>query len=220
MSFQDDVFHWMTACFSGDVCKDVRERGDRLLEEVLELLQSHGYDKSRVATLVDYTFNRPVGEPYQEVGGVMVTLAAYCQATGLDMHACGAIELERIWHKIPEIRAKQESKRGLHTPLPVDPYSTFATALSAAERFCSDLGVRVVGVPPALGAEYGFPEDKIAADLTPAHYQPEAPVKWSRHSKAGRCVHSAGTEHGTYQCVYVGGHDGNHMIGYDDEDES
>ena len=92
--------------------------------------------------------------------------------------------------------------------------------MTPAERFVSDSQVRVVGVPPALGAEYGLPEDRIAAGLTPAHYQPEVPVKWSRHSKAGRCVHSVGTEHGTYQCVYVGGHDGNHMIGYDDEDES
>jgi hypothetical protein len=118
-SFQSRVAPWMQECFGAAIASDVRERGDRFLEESLELLQSHGYDRERVATLVDYVYGRPVGEPAQEVGGVMVTLAAYCLATGLDMHAAGETELARIWTKVPQIRAKQESKRGLHTPLPV-----------------------------------------------------------------------------------------------------
>ena len=92
--------------------------------------------------------------------------------------------------------------------------------MTPAERFVSDSQVRVVGVPPALGAGYGLPEDKIAADLTPAHYQPEVQVKWTHSSQGPRCADTAGVEHEAYRCVYVAGHDGNHMIGYDDEDES
>lgn len=118
--FQARVAPWMSQCFGAAIASDVRERGDRLLEEVLELLQSHGYDPTRVATLRDYVFGRPVGEPAQEAGGVMVTLAAYCLATGLDMHGAGDAELERISAPeiIERIRVKQASKRGLHTPLP------------------------------------------------------------------------------------------------------
>lgn len=131
LSFQERVVAWFVQCFDISIRCDVRERGDRLLEEVLELLQSHGYDRTRVATLVDYVYGRKVGDPPQEVGGVMVTLAAYCHTTGLNMHECGETELNRIWMKIPEIRAKQASKRGLHTPLPM--LQEMANILAAEE---------------------------------------------------------------------------------------
>lgn len=121
-SFQAGVAEWMGQCFLPSLYSNMTERGDRLLEEVLELLQAHGYDQARVATLVDYVFGRPVGEPAQEVGGVMVTLAGYCWVAGLDMHAAGDAELARINqpHVMAKIRAKQEAKNALHfdTPLP------------------------------------------------------------------------------------------------------
>lgn len=121
-TFQDGVAEWMGQCFLPSLYSNMTERGDRLLEEVLELLQAHGYDKARVPTLVDYVFDRPVGEPPQEVGGVMVTLAGYCWVAGLDMHAAGDAELARINQPdvMAKIRAKQEAKNALHfdTPLP------------------------------------------------------------------------------------------------------
>jgi hypothetical protein len=121
-SFQAGVSAWMQQCFVQSLYSNMTERGDRLLEEVLELLQSSGYDPTRVPTLVDYVFARPVGEPAQEVGGVMVTLAGYCFIAGLDMHADGARELQRITQPdvMAKIRRKQEAKNALHfdTPLP------------------------------------------------------------------------------------------------------
>lgn len=123
-SFQAGVAEWMGQCFLPSLYSNMTERGDRLLEEVLELLQAHGYDSARVSTLVDYVFGRPVGEPAQEVGGVMVTLAGYCWVAGLDMHAAGDAELARINQPdvMARIRAKQEAKNALHfdTPLPGD----------------------------------------------------------------------------------------------------
>ncbi len=118
MTFQIRVHPWMLECFGQEVADNIVERGDRLLEEVLELLQSHGYDKNRVPALVDYVFNRPEGIPFQEVGGVMVTLAAYCSAARIDMYEAGDIELARVWTKIDRIREKQASKRDIHSPLP------------------------------------------------------------------------------------------------------
>jgi hypothetical protein len=69
--------------------------------------------------LVDYTWSRPKGERFQEVGGVMVTLAALCLANGLDMHAAGETELARITEPatMERIRAKQAAKPK-HSPLP------------------------------------------------------------------------------------------------------
>jgi hypothetical protein len=123
-SFQWRVSQWMDQCFVPSLYSNMTERGDRLLEEVLELLQSKGYDRSRVATLVDYVYGRPPGEPSQEVGGVMVTLAGFCSIAGLNMHVDGERELSRI--TMPEImakiRVKQDAKNALHfdTPKPGD----------------------------------------------------------------------------------------------------
>ncbi|ABS68899.1 hypothetical protein Xaut_3671 [Xanthobacter versatilis] len=109
-SFQSRVDPWMKACFGPAISADRLERGDRLLEEVLELLQSGGYPAERVSALTGYVWSRPAGEPSQEVGGVMVTLAAYCLAHGVDMHEAGETELARIWTKVEKIRAKQAAK--------------------------------------------------------------------------------------------------------------
>ncbi|WP_425105450.1 hypothetical protein [Ancylobacter sp.] len=109
-SFQQRVQPWMLACFGPAIAADKLERGDRLLEEVLELLQSVDYPRERVASLSSYVWSRPKGEPAQEVGGSMVTLAAFCLAHDLDMHAAGETELARIWTKVEAIRAKQAAK--------------------------------------------------------------------------------------------------------------
>lgn len=109
-TFQSRVAPWMQACFGPEISNDRLERGDRLLEEVLELLQSGDYPQERVAALTAYTFGRDKGEPHQEVGGVQVTLAAYCLAHDLDMHQAAEDELARIWTKVEKIRAKQAAK--------------------------------------------------------------------------------------------------------------
>ncbi len=116
--FQDRVQPWMRACFGPKISADKVERGDRLLEEVFELLQAGGYDPARVLSLREYVWGREVGNPEQEAGGVMVTLAAYCLAHGLDMHDAGETELARIWTRVDKIRAKQAAKPK-HSPLPV-----------------------------------------------------------------------------------------------------
>lgn len=116
-SFQGRVQPWMMACFGAEISADGAERNHRFLEESLELVQACGCTASEAHHLVDYVFGRPVGERTQEVGGVMVTLAALCLAQGLDMHAAGETELARIWTKVEAIRAKQAAKPK-HSPLP------------------------------------------------------------------------------------------------------
>uniref|UniRef100_A0A6M3MHP8 Uncharacterized protein n=1 Tax=viral metagenome TaxID=1070528 RepID=A0A6M3MHP8_9ZZZZ len=118
-SFQSRVQPWLLQCFGAEIAADRVERNHRFLEESLELVQSLGCTDSEAHQLVDYVFGRPVGEPAQEVGGVMVTLAALCLANGLDMHSAGETELARIWTKVEKIRAKQAAKPK-HSPLPED----------------------------------------------------------------------------------------------------
>ncbi|VWB97332.1 hypothetical protein [Burkholderia lata] len=119
-TFHARVQPWMLACFGAEIAADRAERNHRFLEEALELVQACGCTASEAHQLVDYTFGRPVGDPSQEAGGVMVTLAALCLANGLDMHAAGETELARVWTKVEQIRAKQAAKPK-HSPLPEAP---------------------------------------------------------------------------------------------------
>lgn len=123
-SFQDRVQPWMMACFGEEISRDGTERNHRFFEEATELVQACGMTRSETYQLVDYVFDRPIGEKHQEIGGVMVTLAALCLAHGQDMHECGEIELARIWTMVEKIRDKQAAKPK-HSPLPmaVDPVS-------------------------------------------------------------------------------------------------
>lgn len=120
LPFQHRVQPWMMECFGPVISADTQERNHRFLEEALELVQACGATRSEAHHLVDYVYGRPVGEPSQEVGGVMVTLAALCLAQKMDMHAAGEVELARIWTKVDKIRAKQAAKPK-HSPLPEAP---------------------------------------------------------------------------------------------------
>jgi hypothetical protein len=117
-SFQSRVDLWLLACFGRAIARNREERNHRFLEEAIELVQALGCTASEAHQLIDYVFGRPIGEPKQEVGGVMVTLAALCLASGLDMYEAGETELARIWTKVEAIRAKQAAKPK-HSPLPM-----------------------------------------------------------------------------------------------------
>lgn len=118
-TFQSRVKPWMDACFGPEISADKVERNHRFIEEALEFVQANGCTQSEAHQLVDYVYGRPVGEINQEVGGVMVTLAALCLASGVDMHEAAETELARVWEKIDKIRAKQAAKPK-HSPLPED----------------------------------------------------------------------------------------------------
>lgn len=109
-NFQSGVKSWMFACFGAMTSADKKERTHRFLEEALELVQACECTEAEAHTLVSYVFNRPVGEPKQEVGGVMITLAALCEAQDIDMKEEGYAELRSVWGKIEEIRQKHKTK--------------------------------------------------------------------------------------------------------------
>jgi len=120
LDFQIEVSEWLLSCFGKAIATDKVERNQRFIEEALELVQSCGGTREDCHMLVDYTFDRPVGEPKQEVGGVMVTLAALCFANNMKIHECSFTELSRIWDKQDEIRQKQFNKPR-NSPYPSPP---------------------------------------------------------------------------------------------------
>ncbi len=110
VAYQDQVGAWMKACFGDEILTDKLERNHRFLEEAIELVQACGMPVHESHLLVDYVYGRPVGEPKQEVGGVMVTLAALCNAHGISIMNCGADGLKEAWGRIAQIREKQKNK--------------------------------------------------------------------------------------------------------------
>jgi NTP pyrophosphatase (non-canonical NTP hydrolase) len=110
MNFQKRVKLWSDECFGPEISMDKTERNQRFLEEALELVQSAGLLKEDALQLVDYVYDRPVGELEQEIGGTMVTLAALCNAHNIDLEAVSDVEVDRIWQKVDQIREKQKNK--------------------------------------------------------------------------------------------------------------
>lgn len=102
--YQQRVADWMDSLFGVDLASSPVERSMRFLEEALELVQAQGMDRDGAMRVVGYVFGRPAGEPPQEVGGVMVTLAGLCHKAGISMGAEAIREMDRI--DAPAVRSK------------------------------------------------------------------------------------------------------------------
>lgn len=110
----------------------VHERAEAAESELAALRAERGCSASESHQLVDYVFGRPVGEPSQELGGALVTLAALATANHLSCTESAEAELARVWQKIDKIRLKQAAKPK-HSPLPESAAITFELpALNAA----------------------------------------------------------------------------------------
>lgn len=116
-TLQMEAQRWMAETFGQQEVRNTVERNHRFLEEALELVQACGCTREDAHVLVDYVFNRPVGEIGQEVGGAALTLFALCNAQGRDFEVDAKTEMQRAWVNKEKIRAKQARKpRG--SPLP------------------------------------------------------------------------------------------------------
>lgn len=116
--FQDRCGEWLDVCFGPESRLNVQHRNARFLEEAAELVQASGMVETAALDVVRYVYSRPQGEINQEVGGVMMTLAAHCLATGVDMTAEGERELARVWTKVDKIRTKEAAKPTFAAPAP------------------------------------------------------------------------------------------------------
>lgn len=109
-SFQVRCMKWILAWLHSNIVWNKQERNQRFLEEALELVQSLDMDATTAHKLVDYVFSRPKGEPKQELGGVMNTLAILAETNSMSMWQSAEDELARCWNNIDKIREKQKGK--------------------------------------------------------------------------------------------------------------
>ena len=110
--FQIRVNRWLVNCFGREVAYSVPDRCWRFLEEAIELVHSLGCAEEEAHDLVSYVFGRGKGESSEEVGDVVLTLAALCSVTETDMTAVAWDKLCEVEQPgvMDRIRAKQASK--------------------------------------------------------------------------------------------------------------
>lgn len=157
-SFQDRCLEWANACFGPFSAARKTERNERFLEEALELVQATGLPSDQAHALVDYVYTRPVGEPDQELGGVMNTLALLAAANGLDMDQAGKRELDRV--NTPEVMEKIRKKQAGKPKGSALPQHTNIAAELAYLRFfytVADFGPAHADVIAGINAEYDQP---------------------------------------------------------------
>ncbi len=109
-TFQNECKIWTHKCFGSHLAEDKAERNHRFLEEALELVQSLDCTASEAHQIVDYVFNRPIGDPRQEAAGSMVSLIALCNASDIDLEEVTEIEMFRCWQLTDKIREKRKLK--------------------------------------------------------------------------------------------------------------
>lgn len=113
LTFQRRVAAWVLEVLGEKTAQNAQERSLRTAEEVLELAQACRVSREVLHRLVDYVFERPVGDAAQEISGVLVTL--YSTADALGISADEALEAELLRIQQPEVmekvRRRQSEKR-------------------------------------------------------------------------------------------------------------
>lgn len=105
---------WIEEVFGEGERKNSFSRGNRFMEEAIELYQANGGTAKDAHDLVDYVFGRPIGEFRQEVGGVLLTLAGLCNSRKVNMAECADEDLARVF--TPECIARAKAKAATATP--------------------------------------------------------------------------------------------------------
>lgn len=108
---QQLVADWTLRCFGEAAATDPMERAARLVEEVIELAQAVGFPETGISALAADVYAKEPGHPFQEVGGVSITLLAFCEAYGIDVDQAEFAELRRILGKSRKhFQARQNAK--------------------------------------------------------------------------------------------------------------
>lgn len=107
------ILGWATRVF-GLGATLLKERALRLVEEAIEAAQSVGVDRATILLVAGRVYDRDVGDLRQELGGVAVTLAAFCEAAKVSAEEVERDEMERVL-AVPEdhFRARQAEKADL-----------------------------------------------------------------------------------------------------------
>lgn len=105
------VFEWGVRSFGADHMTSIPVRALRLAEEVVELAQACRVEQEKLHKLIDVVYSRPVGDPIQEMGGVMVCLSVLVVLFSTTTQEAFLREILRVLSKRPEDFAKRNQDK-------------------------------------------------------------------------------------------------------------
>jgi hypothetical protein len=120
---QQRVQLWMMACFDPTISADKQERNHHFFEEALELVQACGATQSEAHQLADYVYGWQINDPFQEVSGIMITLAALCLANDLDMDQQAKLSWRASGRRSSRSERSRLQSRSIHRCRPRHPTS-------------------------------------------------------------------------------------------------
>jgi hypothetical protein len=102
---------WAERCFGIDHVNNFAIRSLRTLEEAAEMSQAFGVSRELALKAINTVYDRPVGDPEQEMGGVLHTMNILCDAMGVEPDEIAERELRRCLKKSPEHFAKRNQEK-------------------------------------------------------------------------------------------------------------
>lgn len=106
---------WARRAFGDDHVYNEKVRGLRIAEEAIELIQANGVPKEKALLLIEIVYAKPLGDAYQELGGVALTSSVYAAAKfNKDIEEVTRVELDRVLAKpVEHFRKRNEEKEAL-----------------------------------------------------------------------------------------------------------
>lgn len=102
---------WCARVFGVEQSLCAEHRAIRFLEEAVELFQACGGSTAMAEKIVASVMAKPVGEPFQELGGVGVTLLALAASLGMSADGAEDRELYRCQSKPDEWFRERNQKK-------------------------------------------------------------------------------------------------------------
>jgi hypothetical protein len=102
---------WAIRAFGKEHVFDTRIRALRVAEEAIELAQASGVAEEQLHRLIGIVYTRPVGDPIQEIGGVLMTTYVLAARLGFDPEEIFLSELLKVLAKPAEHYAKRNQEK-------------------------------------------------------------------------------------------------------------
>lgn len=111
LSRQGLVLDWVNRAFGKSLGGNIKERARRLAEEAIEFAQASGVSEIEVRAIARHVFEKPAGDPKQELGGVMVTALAAAEANGINLDCAEVDEINRVLSKPLDFFAARQAAK-------------------------------------------------------------------------------------------------------------
>lgn len=105
------AYEWAERCFGTEQMQSPQIRALRTVEEVVEFAQAAQVPKDKLHLVIDTVYSRPVGNPLQELGGVMLTATLLCMTMGIHPDKAFGVELKRVLSKSRDHFAKRNQEK-------------------------------------------------------------------------------------------------------------